>query len=181
MQVFNSITAMMQNYRNDQLFTALQRNEPQDIVAALAQGAQINARDKQGKTPFIVAIEKGNPNVVKFLIQQKADINQVVSPNAKRCAQMAPLMFAMEKADTSQPNDPYTDIFLHLVKNPHIKLNIRDGIGRDLEYWAKNKPALLSILKQYKAPQKTKSSQAQAQSYKKPQRRLSTIQPVVID
>ena len=48
-----------------------------DIQSLLDKGAEINAKDKRGKTPLHYACEKGNPKAVRMLIDAGADIHVV--------------------------------------------------------------------------------------------------------
>ena len=45
------------------------------IVQNLIKSTDINARDKMGNTPLILAIEKGHKEIAKLLIDGGADLN----------------------------------------------------------------------------------------------------------
>lgn len=50
-------------------------------TALLRNGANVNARTSNGKTPLQKATEKNHPEIVNVLIQYKADVNAVHSEN----------------------------------------------------------------------------------------------------
>lgn len=58
---------------NSALIEAILRGDLIAINAALAQNAEINIRDKQGKTPLMLAAYNGHEKAVKHLIDKKAD------------------------------------------------------------------------------------------------------------
>lgn len=41
----------------------------------LIKGADVNAKNKSGNTPLIIASEKGSKNMIQLLIDRGADIN----------------------------------------------------------------------------------------------------------
>lgn len=67
---------------NEKFFTAVIKND-YDAVAKflsssflkLIKSTDINARDKMGNTPLILAIEKGHKEIAKLLIDGGADLN----------------------------------------------------------------------------------------------------------
>jgi len=61
---------------NAALLIALSEPEPGARVLQLIQeGADVNAKDREGKTALIIAAEKNLPEVVKLLVAAGADIN----------------------------------------------------------------------------------------------------------
>jgi len=171
MYLFQQASNYAQEYRNAQLFKAIESNDPESLGNAVKKGAQINARNCDGKTPLIKAIEAGNPLMTAAILKNNPDVNQQVAPSAKRQAGMVPLMFALDKADKTNPKDPYAATAVTLLANPMINLQAQDAGGRSLEYWAKNKPVL---------QQRLKNMKNQTQRIAQVQPRLITIKPVTV-
>lgn len=171
MYLFQQASNYAQEYRNAQLFKAIERNEPESLLSALKKGAHINARNCDGKTPLINSIEASHPFMTAAILKNNPDINQQVAPSAKRQAGMVPVMFALDKAGKTNPKDPYAATAVTLLANPLINLQAQDAGGRNLEYWAKNKPVLQQRLKILKN---------QPQRIAKVQPRLITIKPVTV-
>lgn len=63
------------NIPNEQLLQAAQRGDREAALKLLQEGADINARDAQGRTPVMIATYQHNTEMVRELIQAGADIN----------------------------------------------------------------------------------------------------------
>lgn len=63
------------NEQNKKLLEAAQFNRVCDIIAALDAGADVNAVDESGRTALIVAVTYGNEDVVKLLMESKANLD----------------------------------------------------------------------------------------------------------
>jgi len=70
------------------LFQAVIESNETSVKSLLAEGAEVDARDEIGKTPLIIAADKGYFPIVQLLIQNGADIN------AQHNLQWTALMFA---------------------------------------------------------------------------------------
>jgi uncharacterized protein len=54
----------------------VQNGSPADVQAAIAKGADVNAKDDNGATPLLLAAQtNGNPDVIKVLAKAGADLN----------------------------------------------------------------------------------------------------------
>lgn len=85
------------------LFQAVMENNEASVKLLLAEGAEVDARDEIGKTPLLIAAEKGYFPIVLLLIQKGADIN------AQHNLHWTALMFAA--------GNGHSDIVKHLVEN----------------------------------------------------------------
>jgi ankyrin repeat protein len=63
------------NILNEQLLQATQRGDKEAALKLLPEGANINVRDAQGRTPVMIATYQHNTGMVRALIQEGADIN----------------------------------------------------------------------------------------------------------
>ena len=63
------------NILNEQLLLAIQRGDREVTSKLLQDGADINVRDAQGRTPVMIATYQHNTEMVRELIQAGADIN----------------------------------------------------------------------------------------------------------
>ena len=66
---------MNTNTLNEQLLQATQRSDKEAVLAILQQGADINVRDAQGRTPVMLATYQHNTDMVKTLLEADADVN----------------------------------------------------------------------------------------------------------
>jgi len=64
-----------QNASNEQLFQATQRGDKEAVLKLLQQGADINMRDAQGRTPVMIATYQHNTDMVRTLLQAGADVD----------------------------------------------------------------------------------------------------------
>ena len=64
-----------QNALNEQLLQATQRGDKEAVLKLLQEGADINVRDVQGRTPVMIATYQHNTDMVRMLLQEGADIN----------------------------------------------------------------------------------------------------------
>lgn len=77
--------------RQDSLYKAIEAGDTQQVAQLIANGADVNKRYSKpspGSTPLMWAITKGNLDIVKLLLQAKADIH------AQDKEGMTPLMVA---------------------------------------------------------------------------------------
>eukprot|EP00118_Oscarella_pearsei_P019796 m.212452 g.212452 ORF g.212452 m.212452 type:complete len:132 (+) comp39772_c0_seq61:664-1059(+) len=58
------------------LHWASARGYPDIVELLLSCGASINAKDKEGYTPFLRAVESGKMGVVDLLVQEECDIDR---------------------------------------------------------------------------------------------------------
>jgi uncharacterized protein len=63
------------NILNEQLLLSVQRGDRGTTSKLLQEGADINVRDVQGRTPVMIATYQHNTEMVRELIQAGADIN----------------------------------------------------------------------------------------------------------
>ena len=67
-------SANKQKARNEALGFAALLNKPEYIRKLIEQGADVNARNSQNKTPLLIAAEKGHEKCVQLLLEAKADV-----------------------------------------------------------------------------------------------------------
>lgn len=68
--------SMMRYYTPDgRLLVAAQQGDMKEVKAALADGANVNARGKDEATPLMVASLNRNSEIAKHLIENGADVN----------------------------------------------------------------------------------------------------------
>jgi uncharacterized protein len=60
---------------DQQLLTAAGRDDAAGVKAALYVGAAIDARDNQGQSALLLAVQHGDVDLARFLIGQGADVN----------------------------------------------------------------------------------------------------------
>ena len=63
------------NTPNLQLLQATQRGDREAVLKLLQQGADINVRDAQGRTPVMIATYQHNTDIVRTLLQAGAGVN----------------------------------------------------------------------------------------------------------
>jgi ankyrin repeat protein len=63
------------NTPNLQLLQATQRGDREAVLKLLQQGADINVRDAQGRTPVMIATYQHNTDMVRTLLQAGAGVN----------------------------------------------------------------------------------------------------------
>ena len=63
------------NSLKEQLLQATQRGDREAVLKLLQQGADINARDTQGRTPIMVATYQHHTEMVRALLKEGADVN----------------------------------------------------------------------------------------------------------
>ncbi len=63
------------NTPNEQLLQATQRGDREAVLKLLQEGADINVRDAQGRTPVMIATYQHNTGMVRALFQAGADVN----------------------------------------------------------------------------------------------------------
>jgi ankyrin repeat protein len=63
------------NTPNEQLLPATQRGDKEAVTKLLQEGADINVRDAQGRTPVMIATYQHNTDMVRTLLQAGADVN----------------------------------------------------------------------------------------------------------
>ena len=63
------------NALNQQLLQATQRGDKEAVLKLLEEGADINVRDAQGRTPVMIATYQHSTDIVRTLLQAGADVN----------------------------------------------------------------------------------------------------------
>ena len=64
-----------QHTPNEQLLQATQLGDKEVVLKLLEEGADINVRDAQGRTPLMIATYQHNTDMVRTLLQAGADVN----------------------------------------------------------------------------------------------------------
>ena len=60
----------------DDLLKAIEDNETQTVTSILERGMDVNTVDKSGNSLLMLAVEKGNAELVRFLINHRAQIGR---------------------------------------------------------------------------------------------------------
>ncbi len=60
--------------KNDALFKAVKTGTIKEVINALENGANINARDEYGNTPLMYVAWRGENNILHELLKRKADV-----------------------------------------------------------------------------------------------------------
>lgn len=107
--------AMIYSQATVALWVALYQGQTEQVLAAIKAGAQVDARDKQGRTALHYAVAQGNALVVKGLLEGGAD------PNARTVTGHAPLHLVGGK---SPP-----EVLRLLATSPGIRINDPDPMG----------------------------------------------------
>jgi ankyrin repeat protein len=105
----------------DSLFSSVRKNDIKGIKRSLNAGIKLDARDGAGQTVLHVAAYKSSPQIVKFLIKQKADIQ---APDRRGGT---PLHWAAIKGSIDNAEV--------LIKNG-AKVNAKDSTGETPLHWA---------------------------------------------
>lgn len=57
---------------------ALKKNDYSGVKSKLMQGANVNAKDDDGRPALVIATDMGEPSLVKFLLDQNAHVDETV-------------------------------------------------------------------------------------------------------
>jgi ankyrin repeat protein len=77
------VAAQGGDLRESPLHKAAASGNSTTIELLLAKGADVNAKDRNGATPLIIAIDHGRLEIAKLLLAKKADVNASMSSGAK--------------------------------------------------------------------------------------------------
>ena len=124
--------------KNEALLQAACDGDVFKVKSLLEQGADINAKDKNGRTALILATEKGYVEIVKVLLEHGADVNAI----DKNCN--VPLSLAKEKGHSEIAQllkqagaRTYTESLIQPIKKiltqPKEKILLLTGIATLLE------------------------------------------------
>lgn len=101
--------------RNKLLLRAARKNNPREVKALLALGADINTTDENNKTPLYLASQQGNEEIVNILLSYKE-----IKVDTKDKKGFTPLMIASSKG--------YLNIVKALVnKGANVNSKTKDG------------------------------------------------------
>lgn len=73
------------------LWEAVTNNQTAEVIAAINEGADVNEKDGEGKTPLHYAVEYGNNEIIQVLINAGANVN------AKNFFEVTPLHVAVTR------------------------------------------------------------------------------------
>jgi ankyrin repeat protein len=107
--------------RNAALFEAIRKTDAAAARSALDQGADINARNRSGRTPLMMAAVTRNLDLVKTLLAQQADVRATDS------AGMTALMWAAFGGDPA---------IVRALLEAGADVNARDTNGETALEWA---------------------------------------------
>ncbi len=66
---------LLEKQRDDKLFEAAEKGDESKVVAAVSQGAHVNARNDDGITALMIAARVGNLPIAEYLVDHDADVN----------------------------------------------------------------------------------------------------------
>ena len=150
----------------DDFLDACERGKRSDIEKLIAEGAAVNERNADGTTPLFVAVNNGNIEATKLLIEKNADVNAKTISGAgfsdKFPVGSTPLLIACRMSDSAiadillknsadiKAQDCYGLTALHYAAKrgnlPLIKLllengadiNAKDQFGHTAEFFARD-------------------------------------------
>ncbi|XP_058456851.1 ankyrin-1-like [Malaya genurostris] len=141
----NDVVEFLQSTRD--LFIAIEKNRMQEVESCISRGANIDAIDKDGKTPFQLAARKDHVEIVNILLKYGAtftveDIqNEALDEFEEK--QSINLLYAINRTfNCIQRNDPKSVIdYLQKVKLYNVDclsavINTRDNQGNTLLHYA---------------------------------------------
>ena len=109
-------TADLQSQEVTPLHIAASGNDLQKVVLLLEKGAEVNARNTDGKTPLMFAARgSSTPEIVALLIEKGAEVN------ARNTNSWTPLMFAAENSSTPE--------IVQLLLEKGAEVNARNTAG----------------------------------------------------
>lgn len=123
-----------EKFWTEKLFEARNRKEAEK---ALKNGADLNARNKDGWTPAMVAGFRGRPDVLELLIEKGADIN-ALGPNGENIfiiildgLKRRWEGFLLTKEEVKYISGPYLKCLKIATKAPGVKvIDVKDKNGR---------------------------------------------------
>ena len=104
------------------LFDAAQKNQVEVVSRLIAQGADVNARGRWGRTPLDVAAMWGQKEVAELLIAHGADVND------RRSSGKTPLHQIMEHSSGRIDPKPLATV-IELLIDKGADINAKDGEG----------------------------------------------------
>ena len=104
-----------------ELIDAIQQDNTELIPGLIEGGADINTKDKYGRTPLLLATQYNNTEIVQLLIEKGADVN------AKNKYGWTPLLWATVNNNTK---------LSVLLVEKGADVNAKDNDGRTPLYWA---------------------------------------------
>ena len=69
----------------DDLLKALEDNNTEAVTTILQRGMDVNTVDKSGNSLLMLAVEKGNVELVRFLIEHRARVRRAVAVSPFQC------------------------------------------------------------------------------------------------
>jgi len=70
-----SCNQVYKNSYSEELLNSVKKGELSKVRDLIKRGANVNIKDKDGKTPLHIAVENNYEDIVKVLIQNNADVN----------------------------------------------------------------------------------------------------------
>lgn len=121
----------------EQLLSAIARENIFEISSLLSSGDLVNEMDSQGWTPLVRAIEIGNDEIVKLLLENGADVNVILynKNTSLHLAVDSAIDGTIQTGGT--PGDEPTEIIELLVKNG-ANILAKNAQGESPLEWAKN-------------------------------------------
>jgi ankyrin repeat protein len=124
---------------DENLLIAAYNNDYYKVLAFITAGAKVNTLNEDGYSALLYAVEKGNFNIVKFLVSKGADVN--LTPDYD--CDSPPLVVAAKRG--------YSEIFGYLLDNK-AKIDKKDCKGASALHYSAfyNDTLLIRLLLRYK-------------------------------
>jgi outer membrane protein assembly factor BamB len=107
---------------SEELFQAARVGDAKAVTALLAKGADVNAKTPYGATALSFASDKGHTEVVRVLLQNKADVN-----TKDTFYQALPVFWAVDRG-----HGPIVKLLIEAgAKNPELMLQTAASAGKD--------------------------------------------------
>lgn len=105
------------------LFRAIAQNDNEIVKQIVSSGFNINAKDENGETALHIAVEHGNLEIVRFLLDRSAKVN--VKDKSKR-APLAMLLYSFGEEDDK------LEKILYLLVSKGADVNVRNDEKKTL-------------------------------------------------
>jgi uncharacterized protein len=138
-KIINAGANLNSKMGDDALMNSVQR--PDILQLLIEKGARVNSQNAFGKTPLMYAIQFGNLNAVKILVEHHADVNLATFPTLEpscdqggiRAGNRTPLMYAAWHS-----NDAVMKYLIaHGARTDVKDTGIQDEGGNDYQFYLK--------------------------------------------
>ena len=115
----------------DDFFALVESGDIRDIEAAIQKGQNIEQENSYGETPLFVAVRRGDPEIVRLLLDASADLRHRTDKN------MTVLHYALISLAKGRPLENMLEIVNLLLLSDMSLVNVQDQNGNTpLHYFA---------------------------------------------